>query len=158
MFQLYLLFNKIRSEPLEEIFDLLPTTSPRNWPLISVLVSILARAISFTVNYRENKENSMGFGATLVYFVYIIMAVVARITCFEIFAFSLVKDHLLWNIWSLEYKQNLCVNLRALLLAEILEQPIRMLKNEHSIILRWNYLFTYGRSVLKIPHSLDHYV
>ena len=84
MFQLYLLFNKIRSEPLEEIFDLLPTTSPRNWPLISVLVSILALAISFTVNYRENKENSMGFGATLVYFVYIIMELCRRRSLMEL--------------------------------------------------------------------------
>jgi hypothetical protein len=51
----------------------------------------LALAISFTVNYRENKESSMGLASTAIYFVYIIMAVVARTLCFEIFAFYLVK-------------------------------------------------------------------
>ena len=48
--------------------------------------------------------------------------------------------------WSWSYKQNLSVNLcyahfRPLLLVEILDQPIRMLKNEHSIILCLKYLY-----------------
>ena len=49
--------------------------------------------------------------------------------------------------WS--YKQNLSINLcyahfRALLLVEILEQPIRMLKNECSVILHQNFLYRIG--------------
>ena len=94
-FQLYIVFNQLRCEASSEVFwktfELFPDKA-RNWQLISVLVSILALAISFTVNYRENKENSMGFVSTLVYFVYIIMAVVARTLCFEMFAFHMVSE------------------------------------------------------------------
>ena len=48
-------------------------------------------------------------------------------------------------------KQNLSLNLcythfRALLLVEILEQPIRMLKNQHSVIWCWKYLHRIGPS------------
>ena len=44
------------------------------------------------------------------------------------------------------YKQNLSINLRSthfrtLLVFEIFDQPIRMLKNECSIILQWNYVY-----------------
>ena len=51
--------------------------------------------------------------------------------------------------WARSYKQNLSVNLcythfRALLLAEILEQPIRMLKNQRSVILHWKYIYRIG--------------
>jgi hypothetical protein len=59
--------------------------------LVSVLISVLALAISFTVNYRENKENSLGLVSTFTYFVFIIMSVAARMLCFQIFAFSLVR-------------------------------------------------------------------
>ena len=49
--------------------------------------------------------------------------------------------------WS--FKQNLSLNLRythfiALLLVEILEQTIKILKNELSIILRWQYVYRIG--------------
>ena len=52
-----------------------------------------------------------------------------------------------WRSWS--YKQNLSKNLcyahfRAPLLVEILEQPILMLKNKHSLTLRWKYLYRIG--------------
>ena len=44
-------------------------------------------------------------------------------------------------------------HLRALLLVEILEQPMRMLKNKHSIILHWKYLYRIGpRLVEEIYH------
>ena len=51
--------------------------------------------------------------------------------------------------WSWSYEQNMSINLcythfRALFLVEILEQPIRMLKNEHSVIWRWKYLNRIG--------------
>ena len=50
---------------------------------------------------------------------------------------------------------NLCyAQFRALLLVEILEQPIRILKNERSIILCWKYLFRIGpSSILPSVHS-----
>ena len=70
----------------------------------------------------------------------------------------------LWSVvskvWSWSYKQNLSVNLfyahfRAILLVEILEQPIRMLKNQLSIILCWKNLYRiepwssgYGRQLM----------
>ena len=45
------------------------------------------------------------------------------------------------STWSWSYKQDLSINLRytqftALILVEILEQPIRMLKNKWSVILQ----------------------
>ena len=51
--------------------------------------------------------------------------------------------------WSWSYEQNMSINLcythfRALFLVEILEQPIRMLKNVRSIILFWKYLYRTG--------------
>ena len=66
--------------------------------------------------------------------------------------------------WSWSYKQNLSKNLRyahfrALLLVENVEQPIRMLKNEHSVILWWKYLYRFGpwyitwRSIVSIVSS-----
>ena len=55
----------------------------------------------------------------------------------------------LWKNWSLSYKQNLSVKLcyahfRVLLLVEILEQPIRLLKKEHSIFFCLQYLYRIG--------------
>ena len=87
--QLYLLFNHLQTDDLTELFSLkLEAFQKRQ--VVSVLISVLALAISFTVNYRENKENSLGLVSTLTFFVYIIMSVVARMLCFQIFAFSLV--------------------------------------------------------------------
>jgi hypothetical protein len=94
--------------------------------MVSVALSILGLAASFTVHYRENKENSLGklnrisfphfisikptkhvlqtpkrnyfvlllsIGpfATLVYFLYTVMAIIGRTLCFQIFAFSIVR-------------------------------------------------------------------
>ena len=88
-FQLYLLFNQLQTHSVEDI--ILSPKDHQKRQMISVAISVLALAISFTVNYRENKENSMGIVSTFVYFVYIIMAVVARTLCFEIYAFYLVS-------------------------------------------------------------------
>jgi Na+/H+ antiporter NhaA len=74
---------------VEDILILYPEGYQKR-QMISVIISVLALAISFTVNYRENKENSMGVVSTFVYFIYIIMSVVARTLCFEIYAFYLV--------------------------------------------------------------------
>ena len=46
------------------------------------------------------------------------------------------------NLGKLNRWGNLCyAHLRALLLIEILEQPMRLHENEHSLILHWKYLY-----------------
>ena len=50
------------------------------------------------------------------------------------------------KIWSKIYT----ANFRALFLVEILEQPIRMLKNLHSIILCWKYFYMFEPQVTMV--------
>ena len=57
--------------------------------ILSTIVSILAIAVSYTIQYRSNKEKALGIGPSIVYFTYICLAVISRILCFEMFAFFL---------------------------------------------------------------------
>jgi hypothetical protein len=57
--------------------------------VFSVVISLLTLTWSYTVQYRQNKENSMGFFTSAYYFTFVGLLIVSRILCFEIFAYSL---------------------------------------------------------------------
>ena len=59
--------------------------------------------------------------------------------------------------WSWSYKQILSVNLRALSLVEILEQPTKMLKNKRVVDLHWKILYRTGPGVVNWYHKLLKY-
>ena len=53
------------------------------------VISILAIAASFTSQYRQNKDYTVNFMASVIYFLYICLGVITRILCFEMFALYL---------------------------------------------------------------------
>jgi hypothetical protein len=57
--------------------------------IASVLVSLFTLAWSYTMQYRQNKENSLSAIPTIIYFLSISALVVPRILCFEMFAYFL---------------------------------------------------------------------
>ena len=89
--------------------------------------------------------------------VLLIATLVARNTPWYKIAWLNAK--LISGTWSWSYKQIFSVNLiyahfRALLLVEILMQPMRMLKIQHSMILRWKYLYRFGPRKAELASDL----
>ena len=60
-----------------------------NLRLFSVCISILTVAASYTSQYNIRKDNSLGIIPMTMFFTYICLSIVARILCFQMFAFYL---------------------------------------------------------------------
>ena len=93
IFQFYLVFQDFALDTGKWSFDLasglvVPIEYNRR-QVTSVIISLLTLAASYTLRYRQNKENSMGFWLTVYYFLFTLLLVVARILCFELFAYYL---------------------------------------------------------------------
>ena len=93
IFQFYLVFQDFALDTEKWSLDLanglvVPIEYNRR-QVYSVIISLLTLAASYTLRYRQNKENSMGFWLTAYYFLSTLLLVVARILCFELFAYYL---------------------------------------------------------------------
>lgn len=57
--------------------------------MASVIISLVTLAWSYTVQYRQNKENSFNIFISLIYFVSVSLLIIARILSFQMFAYYL---------------------------------------------------------------------
>ena len=57
--------------------------------ICSSLISILMIAVSYTTQYNHKKNQVLSAASTIVYFGYVLLSVISRILCFEMFAFYL---------------------------------------------------------------------
>ena len=101
LFQLYIVFFDLiywmdslhQIEPSREGEGLLSLIFQEKFfkkrQILSVLMSVLALSFGYTIQYRHNKDNAIKIGQLLVYFTSIIMFVMSRLLCFEIFAYHL---------------------------------------------------------------------
>ena len=98
MLQLYLVFQElvafdIYNLNLQEALNVYYDINRRQ--IFSVIISLITLSWAYTAQYRQNKENSIDLlPSSLVYFVSIGLLVVARILCFEMFAYYLGPGNL----------------------------------------------------------------
>lgn len=89
----FITWKKTNVEGRESIITLDFLFDDEKRRLVSVFVSLLAIAWSYTAQYRANKERALGHMATAMYFTSIYLFVTARILCFEMFAYYQGPGH-----------------------------------------------------------------
>ncbi len=99
MLQLYLFLPKMvssfREIGLISTVRLADITSTESLQLMSVMVSVLSVAYSFTTNYRMKKDGAMGMfePSSLLYFIYALCLVISRLLAFVLFAYHFPPDN-----------------------------------------------------------------
>lgn len=89
IFQVYLVFQNLLHVDVGSLIKSGDIFDYHKLQLVSVVISLFTLSWSFTVQYRNNKENSVGIFVTLFYFISVAMLVTSRILVFEMFAYSL---------------------------------------------------------------------
>ncbi|TRY70108.1 hypothetical protein TCAL_15011 [Tigriopus californicus] len=89
IFQFYLVFQNLLHVDVGQLIQFGDIFDYHKLQLVSVVISLFTLSWSFTVQYRQNKENSVGIFVTLFYFISVAMLVTSRILVFEMFAYSL---------------------------------------------------------------------
>ena len=89
IFQFYLIFQDFALDTEKWLLDLTDGIEYNRRQVYSVVISLITLSASYTLRYRQNKENSMGLWLTAYYFVSTLLLVVSRILCFELFAYYL---------------------------------------------------------------------
>ena len=90
LFQFYLVFKDVVSLDLNSLrHGLTEAFDEHRRQMASVMVSLITLSLSYTMQYRQNKENSLSIIPTLTYFIMTSCFVISRILCLELFAYYL---------------------------------------------------------------------
>lgn len=102
-------------------------------------ISIFMMAFSYTSHYRRNKDQILPLSATFVYFFYVLLSIIVRILCFEMFALYLGPGRFPYAL--------LCVGLHVLLMSLMhyffsdSPKEIKNAANRHKFLIVHNCLF-----------------